>query len=344
MSTPAASVLVPVLNEAAHIAECVAAMRAQELDEEYELLFFDGGSSDGTRDLLDDFAREDERIRFFDNPGRTVPKALNIGLREARAAVVVRMDAHTIYPPHYLAVGLERLRRGDTVWVSGLQVPHGVDAGTRRTALALTTALGTGGAAYRHDSGEETEGASGFTGLFDRPFVEQLGGWDEEWTVNQDSELAARVRKSGGRIVILPALAAQYVPRGTLRSLARQYRRYGLYRAKTCLRHPETTELRHAFPPVLVLAGVAACLPLGRVRIVPRLAIAGYGAVLLSTAAVAARRAPLRDAAALPVIYATMHATWGAGFLAGITRSGLRPALRSAASALSRRAARDRRE
>jgi len=332
---PAASILVPVLNEAARIRLCVAAMCEQELDEHYELLFLDGGSTDGTRELLEELAREDDRIRVLDNPGRTVPCALNIGLREAHGAVVVRMDAHTVYPPGYLAAGLERLRRGDVVWVSGPQLPHGVDAGTRRIALALSTRLGTGGAAYREEVSEETDGASGFTGLFDRRFLERLGGWDEAWAVNQDAELAARVLKSGGRIVILPALAARYVPRGSLRALAGQYRRYGRYRAKTCVRHPESTELRHALPPALVLAGVAAMLPLGPLRVASRALMGGYGVALLTTAAVSARRAPLRDAAALPAVFATMHAAWGAGFLAGCARHGV-PA-RGLAAALGSR-------
>ena len=326
MTPPAASVLVPVLNEAAHIRDCVAAMRAQQLAEDYELLLLDGGSTDGTRELLDELAGTDDRIRVLDNPGRTVPHALNIGLREARGSVIVRMDAHTLYPPRYLADGLERLRRGDVVWVSGPQLPHGVDAGTRRIALALSTRLGTGGAAYRHDAAGESDAASGFTGLFDRGFVERLGGWDEAWAANQDAELAARVRKAGGRIVVLPALAAQYVPRGSLRALARQYRRYGIYRAKTCARHPESSELRHALPPALVLATVVAALPLGPLRIAARAVIGAYGAGLMATALAAARRAPLRDAAALPAVFATMHATWGSGFLAGCARFGV-PAL-----------------
>jgi succinoglycan biosynthesis protein ExoA len=323
VTAPAASVLVPVLNEAAHLRSSVAAMCEQELDEDYELLLLDGGSTDGTRELLAELAREDGRIRVLDNPGRTVPHALNIGLREAGAAVVVRMDAHTLYPPRYLAVGLERLRRGDVVWVSGPQLAHGVDAGTRRIALALATRLGTGGAAYRHSTTDEIEAASGFTGLFDRGFVERLGGWDEGWAANQDAELAARVRAAGGRIVVLPALAARYVPRGSLRALARQYRRYGVYRAKTCARHPQSTELRHALPPALVLTAAAAALPLGPVRRAARGVMAAYGALLLTTAAGAARDAPWREAAALPAVCATMHAAWGVGFLAGCARFGV---------------------
>jgi cellulose synthase/poly-beta-1,6-N-acetylglucosamine synthase-like glycosyltransferase len=336
VNAPAASVLVPVLDEADTLRACVAAMLAQELDEDYELLLLDGGSTDGTRALLDELAAGDERIRVFDNPHRTVPSALNIGLREARAPVVVRMDAHTLYPPRYLADGLRRLRRGDAVWVSGPQLPYGVDAGTRRIALALSTTLGTGGAAFRHEgAAERSDAASGFTGLFDRAFVERLGGWDEAWAANQDAELAARVRAAGGRIVVMSELGARYVPRGTLRRLARQYRRYGIYRAKTCVAHPESMELRQALPPALVLTGVAAALPLGPARTAARAVMAAYGAALLTTAASGARRAPLRDALALPAVFATMHAAWGSGFLTGCARFGV-PARGLAGAAVTR--------
>lgn len=342
MTRPAASVLVPVLDEARHLRGCVSAMLAQELDEPYEVLLIDGGSVDGTRQLLDVLAAEDPRIRVLDNPGRTVPRALNIGLRAALGDVVVRMDAHTIYPPRYLADGLARLRRGDVAWVSGPQLPHGVDAGTRRIALALSTRVGTGGASYRHDGAEEAEAASGFTGLFDRALLERLGGWDEDWPVNQDAELAARVREAGGRLVVLRALAAQYVPRGSLRALARQYRRYGFYRAKTCARHPDSTELRHAMAPTLVLAAGASVLPLRTVRLAGRAVTGAYGLGLLTTAVAAGRRADARDAAALPAVFLTMHAAWGAGFLVGCVRFGVPVRGLTAAVAARLRPASDR--
>src|SRR5919202_4839125 len=103
-----ASVLIPVLNEERHIRETVAAMQAQRVDGPVEFLFMDGRSDDATRAILDELAREDPRIRVIDNPGRGIPQALNVGLRHARGEYVARMDAHTHYPPRYLARGVER--------------------------------------------------------------------------------------------------------------------------------------------------------------------------------------------------------------------------------------------
>jgi hypothetical protein len=130
------------------------------------------------------------------------------------------MDAHTRYPATYLADGIARLQEGDVHWASGPQLPVGTDSGSRRTALALSTPLGVGGASFRLFHRDEVEVDSGFSGVWERTFLESLGGWDEAWPVNQDGEMAARVRKLGCRIVCIPSMAAQYVPRSSIRELA----------------------------------------------------------------------------------------------------------------------------
>ena len=52
-------------------------------------------------------------MRVLDNPAKRTPQALNLALRHARGGVIARMDAHTHYPPDYIARGVERLRAGD---------------------------------------------------------------------------------------------------------------------------------------------------------------------------------------------------------------------------------------
>ncbi len=249
------SVLIPVRNEAAHLRDVVAAMRAQELDGVFELLFVDGRSDDGSRAILEALAAEDERVRVLDNPARRTPHALNLALRAARGRAIARMDAHAHFPPDYLARGLERLEQGGVDQVTGPALAEGEGRWSRRVALALTTRLGTGGADFRHSSDAEFEVDSGFAGLWWRETLERLGGWDEEWVNDQDFELAARIRKSGGTIVCVPAMAAGYIPRDSLRALAEQYHRYGFYRVKTSLRHPESLRRSHVLAPGLVLDG-----------------------------------------------------------------------------------------
>jgi glycosyltransferase involved in cell wall biosynthesis len=323
------SVLIPVLNEESHIHEAVAAMRAQEFDGTIEFLFMDGRSTDRTRELLAEMAVEDPRIRTLDNPKRTTAYALNVGLANARGTYVARMDAHAFYPPTYIASGVARLERGDVAWVAGAAVPRGEGRWSRRVALALNSGLTTIGSRKWRSGGtagppdEEVELDTGvFAGVWRRSTLEAHGGWNPEWPINQDSELAARVLATGGRIVMLPEMAAEYVPRDTLEGLARQYFRYGLYRSKTAYHHPGSLRRSHMLAPGMVLATAGSLVPARIVSRPARLAVAGYLGALVLTSARVSQGGRERDAAALPLVFAIMHLTWGAGFLTSFVRNG----------------------
>lgn len=316
------SVLVPVLDEARSLARALDDMLAQQFPGTVELLVLDGGSTDGSRELLDAYAARDPRVRVFDNPARRTPQALNQGLRHARGTWVARMDAHTRYPHDYLRRGVERLRRGDVVSVSGPQLAVGDDLWSRRVALALSTPLGVGSARFRRVGDGETEVDSGFTGVWRRDVLVAAGGWDEEWLNDQDTELAARLRRDGGRLVCVPEMAAAYVPRNSLPALFAQYRRYGWYRVKTSHRHPETLRAAQLLPPALVAAAAVAA---GGPRLLARpaqAATAAYALALAATAASRLRSAPVRDVAALPVVHGVMHVGYGLGFWTATLRLG----------------------
>jgi succinoglycan biosynthesis protein ExoA len=324
---PAVSVLVPVLNEARHLEATLARMREQDFPNGYEILVIDGGSTDGSREILEEIAAVDARVRVLDNPARRTPHALNIGLRAARGEYVARMDAHAFYRPDYLALGVARLA-GDVEWVSGPAIAQGTGTWSRRVALALATPMGVGGARFRRHSGEE-EVDTTFAGVWRRETLLAYGGWDEGWPINQDAELAARVRANGGKILCRSEMAAGYIPRDDLAALARQYARYGWYRAKTARRHPHSMRRSHVLAPSLVLTVFAAALP-GRQRPVARIGLAAWWSASLATAVGAARRgARPADAATVPLVLGVMHLAWGSGFLVGAVRFG--PPLRALA-------------
>lgn len=320
-----ASVLIPVLNEERDLLTAATAMLAQRFDGTIEYLFIDGGSTDGSLAILDRLAATDPRVRVLANPARRTPHALNLGLRAARGEYIVRMDAHAIYPVDYVSAGVERLRRGDVVWVSGPQLASGAGAGSARIARALASPFGRGGAGFRESLEHEREVDTGFTGVWRRDLLVRNGGWDEEWINDQDVELAARLRQQGGRIVCIPEMAAEYVPRATLRALARQYHTYGIYRVKTAQRHPETLRRSQLLPPAVVMALAGTVLmPTRPARTLARGAAGLYALGLLASGLQAARAARRpADAVMLPAIWSSMHLSYGAGILRGCTRFGI---------------------
>lgn len=317
------SVLVPVLNEEQHIRDSLRAMLDQDFGGRIEILVVDGGSRDRTRALIEAERRSDPRVRLLNNPARRTPSGLNVGLRHARGEYVARMDAHALYPRAYLRRAVARLREGDVQHVSGPQVPYGHGTWSRRVAMALDSPLGVGGASFRR-AREEIDVDSGFTGVWRRETLLELGGWDEDWIVNQDGELAARIRKAGGRIVCIPELGARYIPRNNLLSLARQYWRYGKFRVKTSRRHPESMRPSHVLAPGLVLTGILAIVLPRRLARLPRLGWVLYGVTVLAASVRHGRanNASRVDTAGLLAVYTTMHVAWGLGFLSGCFRSG----------------------
>jgi glycosyltransferase involved in cell wall biosynthesis len=308
-----ASILVPVLNEERHLPEVAAQMLAQEADGPLEFLFIDGGSTDRTVEVVERLAREDPRVRLLHNPARHTPAALNLGLVTARGRYVVRMDAHTHYGADYIARGVERLRRGDVAHVSGPQLPRAYDAGSRLVTLALGSRLGVGGAAFR-TAQEEIEVDSGFLGVWERERLLELDGWDEGQIRNQDGELAARMRAAGGRIVCIPEMAAWYLPRNSVRGVARQYFHYGRYRARTSLRHPGSVRPAHVLAPGVALTAISALAAPQPLRGLARAGLGVYGA----TVAAESVRAGGPEAPRLAALFAAMHLSWGFGFLKGL--------------------------
>jgi succinoglycan biosynthesis protein ExoA len=323
--TLSASVLIPVLNEESHLPETMRAMLAQRFDGEIEFLFVDGESSDRTLEMLQEYAAEDPRVRVLNNPARQTTAALNIGLANASGDFVVRMDAHSNYPPNYIAGGVARLLEGGVDWVSGPAIAEGEGPWAAAVAAALRTPLGQGGSRKWEPGQSEVELDTGvFTGVWRRSYLEELGGWDEGWPINQDSELAARVFERGGRIVCLPELAAVYAPRNSPKSLARQYFRYGYYRTKTSRFHPDSMRRPHVVAPGILITLVACIVGPRAIRLAARAAIGSYVAALLLVTARAARDGETDRSrlVRMPVVLAIMHVAWGAGFFAASARFG----------------------
>jgi succinoglycan biosynthesis protein ExoA len=264
----------------------------------------------------------------FSNPSGTVSSGLNVALRHARGRWALRMDAHTVYPDDYALVGVRRLSEGGTRWVSGPQVPTGHGPVSRAVALALSGAIGRGGSRkWGHGElrdGPEFELDTGvFAGVWKRSTLLEYGGWDERWPRNSDSEMAARFLANGERLICLPSMGAEYVPRDSLSGLWRQYFGYGEFRARTSKRHPHSMRASHLLAPAVVVAAASAIVGPRLLRRLARLGLAVYGASLVGAGARSLPSAKSRaDAALVPPVLVVMHFAHGLGQMYGWVRYG----------------------
>lgn len=320
---PFVSVIVPIRNEERYLAACLESVLASDYaHDRLEILVIDGMSTDRSRDIVQDYARRHPLIRPLDNPKRVQAAALNIGIREARGDIILRMDAHTLYAPDYVRRCVELLETSEAANVGGVQGAVGTGYISNAIAVAMTTPFGVGDALFRYTHTRlwvETV----YLGAWRKSTLEALGGFDEEWIVNEDYELNFRLRKAGGRILVWPAIKSSYLVRSSLGMLARQYFRYGFWRVKTLVAHPDSLLWRQLTPPVLV---AALLLSVGMLlagwmlgAIIPVLYLVACLAASIWTASGRGwRYLPL-----LPIVFATIHFSWGVGFLAGLFKWGM---------------------
>jgi glycosyltransferase involved in cell wall biosynthesis len=249
------SVLLPTLNERPFIRDCLESLIHQQSCVIDEILVLDGGSTDGTRDIVDAVGAP---ARLVPNPGVTAAAAMNLGLAEARNDLVVRADAHTQYAPDYVAKSLAALERSGADWVGGPMVPVGANVFGRAVAAVTSSPFGVGPGRF-HYATEAGDVETVYLGTFDRRIVFEVGGYDEvdlQWAA-EDQELAFRLRRSGRRIHLDPTIRSWYVPRDTITALWRQYANYGMCKASTLRKHRTLPYWRPLVPAAMV-AGAAA--------------------------------------------------------------------------------------
>lgn len=312
---PPVSVVMPVLNEEQHLPYAVESVLAQEYPGGMEVVVAVGPSRDRTREVADELAAADPRVRVVDNPSGRTPDALNAAIAASRHPVVVRMDGHGELSDGYIRHAVEVLRRTGAANVGGIMMAEGEQHLQQAVAVAMRSPLGIGAARF-HIGGEEGPAETVYLGVFDRAWLERLGGYDTTFVRAQDWELNYRIRQAGGVVWFTPDLTVTYRPRATFADLARQFYRTGQWRRQVMKRHPDTVSGRYlAAPAALVAVGVGA---VGGLLWKPLwLLPAGYALGITLGGAWIARTERPAVIAQMPAVLATMHMTWGAGFLRG---------------------------
>lgn len=302
-AAPLVTVAVPVYNEETHIGGCLDALSAQTYIGVIEIVVVDGGSTDRTREVV---ARSGGNVRLLDNPRRIQSAALNVALRAARGEVFVRVDGHCVVDPDYVERCVQTLEGTGAAMVGGAMHPVASGWLPNGIAAAMSSTLGAGPARF-HVGGPAGWVDTVYLGAFRTSLARGLGGYREDVGVNEDAELALRMRAHGG-VWFEPSIRSTYSPRSALWPVARQFYRYGRSRAATVRLHPGAIAPRQLAAPLLV---TALASPWRRVT------LAAYTAFLAVAASRQLAREP-RSTPGLVLALPAMHLPWGIGFLRGL--------------------------
>jgi succinoglycan biosynthesis protein ExoA len=318
-TSPKVSVVLPTLGERGFIRDCLDSLLAQTYVGIDEILVVDGGSTDGTRELVERFGPP---VRLVDNPRVTAAAAMNVGLAAARNDLIVRADAHALYARDYVARSVAARLDSGADWVGGPMRAVGTTSFGRAVAAVTSSPFGVGPGRF-HYATQATDVETVYLGIFDRRMVDEVGGYDEtrlQWAA-EDQELAYRLRRAGRRIRVDPSIRSWYFPRQTPEALWRQYVNYGMCKASTLAKHRTLPYWRPLAPALMVAASATwtAVAVSRRHPFIATLPAVGYAA---GAAAVGLRIAdepgvaPHRAVATLAIC----HWGYGLGFWRGMGR------------------------
>jgi len=324
---PCVSIVVPCYNEESTIHLLLEALYAQTYPRgEIEVIVADGRSSDSTLEVINRFqvSHPDLNILVVDNPQRSIPAGVNRAIKAAQGEYIVRLDAHSMPYPDYVARCVEAVesRLGDNVGGVWEIYPGGQDWLARGIAVAAAHPLAAGDARYRLGGNQPGAVDTVPFGSFRRELVEKIGYFNESLLTNEDYEFNVRVRRSGGKVWIDPEIRTRYFARASLAGLAQQYWRYGYWKARMLLRNPGAIRLRQVAPPLFVISlpilSITALLwkPAAWLLLTE---LAAYMLALLASgiqSSLKKRDAPL--IMSVPLAIATMHLSWGSGFIWGL--------------------------
>ncbi|MPZ22587.1 MAG: glycosyltransferase [Dehalococcoidia bacterium] len=316
---PLVSIVIPVKDEGRFIERCLESIVAQDYPRDrIEVIVVDDSSSDGTRELAGNYAVFSfAAFRLIASTRVGTAAARNIGLDNATGTVIIPLIGHAELAPEYASLAVATLEDRDVDCVGGLVETRGRGVVGRAIALALSSRFGVGNAAFRV-GGEGLVDTVAF-GAYRREVFDTLGGFLEGEDAGEDDEFNYRLIEDGRAIYLNPSLRATYHARRSLSALAHQYRAYGRAKVAVLAAHPRLVQPRQLAPVALVgglgafsLAGVL----LRRWRPL-RLLLRAYSGFLAVATLAAVRRSPA-SAALMPGVVATVHISYGVGFLQGL--------------------------
>lgn len=310
---PRVSIVMPCYNEEKFIGKAIESLADDYFQKNCELIIVDGMSSDGTQEIVQSFIKQGLRLRLLENKKKLQPYGLNLGILEAKGEIIVRADAHCLYPPRYVKKCVDLLETIGASNVGGMMLPQGTTMVQKAIALAMQHPVGVGNSRF-HLGNFSGYVDTVYLGTFWKKLFNEIGLYDTNKT-NEDAELNLRILKAGKKIHLDSSIKVIYFTRESLKKFATQYFKYGRARYYTILKHRKITSLRQLAPVALVV-GLSLSIILSFFWPLFLLFPLFYLLALLLTALFSwpKKKIPSKQKMLIGMAFAIMHVSWGMGF------------------------------
>ncbi len=315
---PKVSVVMPCYNEEKFIKKSLESLVDDSFLHNCEFIIVDGMSSDGTREIVNSLKNKGLRLKLLKNEEKFQAYGLNLGISEAKGEIIVRADAHCVYPNEYIKKCVELLEKTGASNVGGVMLPQGTSVNQKAISLALKHPVGVGDAKW-HLGNFSGYVDTVYLGTFWKNLFDEIGLYDTTCKTNEDAELNLRILKAGRKIYLDSSIKVIYFPRESLKKLAVQYFKYGRGRCYATLKHRKITSLRQLGPVILVISIFLSIILSFWQPFLIFLPLSYFLALFLTSLLSWPRQSiPLKQRILTGLVFSIMHTSWGTGFLFGL--------------------------
>ncbi len=327
---PSLSVVIATFNEEKHIASCLDSIIHEEKNfgvGKFEIHVADGGSTDVTASIVKEYSKKHSFIHLHHNDKKIQSAGWNIGIRASKGELISILGAHAVYPKNYLRECVNAILETNADAVGGRTKANAATQTLMNKTIAavLSHIFGVGSSFRTIDKGPPREVDTVFSGCYKKTILEKAGLFDERLTRSQDIDLSMRIKKCGGKILLLPQLVISYFPKKTLASFAAHNWRDGIWAVYPRRFKPFMLKPRHLAPGVFVGALLLGFI-LGIIwQPFAWLALSALAFYFTTAIIMSCHLAYKNNSAGMiltgPFVFATRHLVYGAGTVFGFLKS-----------------------
>jgi len=321
------SLVIPCRNEKNYIGKFLDSLILQSWPkDQMEIVIADGMSEDGTREIIKEYQAKYPYIKLLDNPQKYTPFALNIAIKASRGDVIVRLDSHAKYDVDYIAKCAKCLiqYKADNVGGNMKTIPAKNTLAAKSIALCMSRGLGVGNSYFRKGSDKPMEVDTVFGGCYRREIFDKIGFFNENLKRSQDLELNLRLKRAGGKIILVPEIVSYYYPKATLKEFLIHNFTDGQWAILPFKFTKRFFKLRHyillIFISLILLLGIASFF--SPAAFITLIMILGFylATVLASSIIIAFEEKKIGLLIFMPIAFLIRHFGYGAGSLLGLTK------------------------
>ncbi len=315
------TVVIPTRNEEDYISKCLDSFLNQSYPKEYyEVFVCDGGSKDNTVNIIKEYEQKYKMFKYINNPGITMPKGVNLGIKNSNADIIILFGAHAYAQEDFIKNNVKKHEEyQDVGCVGGPIETINTDDKGKAISYAISSPFGVGNALFRYAEKETYVDTVAF-GAYKKEIFNKIGLLDEELTRNQDDELNLRVTKNGYKILLTPQVRSYYYSRSSYKKLWTQYFQYGFWKVRVIQKHKQIIALRHLIPVIFVLFNLFGIIG----GVLNKLILSFWLSILLIyfildlVVSYKATKTNKRIFKYMPITFPILHLSYGIGFLNGL--------------------------